>query len=187
MAVEYQGCHLVIPVTEQVFYQFTFLQMLLAMKIPDACGPKITLPHVSVWYLGKAHLDEVDKVVEVAKGASHLLKGQQLIIGGWGTFDGETGVLYWKVEYPNAIVEFRKRLEDKLSIGANLPFNPHLTLVEKVESRKGRIFLKNPPADVRAIIERQRITFPIKYLALWSKNERGNPSLPTQSLALIEV
>jgi len=161
--------------------------MLLAMETPDACGPKVTVPHVSVWYLGKANQDEARRVVEAARGAAHLLKGEQLTIGGWGTFEGETGVLYWRVEHSTRLREFRRRLEEELPMGTNLPFNPHLTLVEKVESEEGKKFLNNPPADVRAIIERQRITFPIGYLALWAKNKKRNPSSPTQRLALIEV
>lgn len=187
MAVEYKGCHLVIPVPGEVFYQFTFLQMMLAMEIPDARDPKVTIPHVSLWYLGEAHQDEVDRTVEVARGASHLLKGEQLTVGGWGTFNGTTSVvLYWRVESSSKLKEFRKKLEEKLPMGKNLPFNPHITLVEKVKSKKGREFLEHPPANIQAIIAGQR-TFPIGYLALWAKDERGNPSLPTQSLALIEV
>lgn len=176
-----------IPVTEQVFNLYIFLQMVLAMQMPDACEPKVKLPHVTIWHLGETSKDEVKKVVEVVKREAHLLRGEQLAIGGWGTFDNETGVLYWRVEYPKALAEFRKRLEDKLPTKTNLPFNPHLTLVEEVISEKGREFLRNPPADVWTIIERARITFPIGYLALWAKDEKGNPSLPTQRLALIEV
>ena len=168
---EYKGCFVGIPLPEEFRQQFHDLLRTLREEIPEI-NPSAHHPHITIYYLGERSVEDLDLVETVVGQYKDRLAGTEIKIGDFGFFDNQYPALFLAVCYPEELRELRELLEKELFeeiLSKNLPFRPHLTIVE-IKTPQTLELLRQADANVRKVLDGVEWKFPLTEVVIYGKN-----------------
>lgn len=131
---EYESCFVGIPLPDERRQELEGLLRDIRQINPLLEASDLNASHITICYLGN---QTESSLQEIFKDLSEidLPKGIELIVGGFGHFqqNDKPIVIFLNVQYPQALRDFYEAVTEVLAkycdVNSNLPFHPHLTVV----------------------------------------------------------